>query len=168
MSFTRRTIAASVAALLGLGLAACTTTSGQDAGDSTPATSAPAPSRSSEPSASSTEDDDRDGTAIRITIGDQSLDATVWDPPTGRDLLSRLPLTMSFEDLSNAEKIGHLEQPLTMDGMPDGADPQIGDLGWYAPLGQRRPLLRRRRLLERDRPHRTHPRRPVRDQRPDQ
>jgi len=75
------------------------------------------------------------GTPILIAIGDQTLTATVWDNPTGRALLDRLPLTVRFEDLNSAEKIGHLDQGLTMDGMPKGDDPQVGDLGYYAPWG---------------------------------
>lgn len=74
-------------------------------------------------------------TPIRLIIGDQTLDAIVWDNPTGRDLLSRLPLTLSFKDYGRQEKIGRLDHELTMEGMPAGDDPEISDLGYYAPAG---------------------------------
>ena len=31
------------------------------------------------------------------------------------------------------EKTGPLPSPLSLDGQPDGADPDVGDLGYYAP-----------------------------------
>lgn len=133
-SIPRRAVAASLAAVLGLGLAACTPSSDDGTGSGATSSSAPASSGSTS-GASSSEDEDRKGTPIRITIDDQTLDATVWDTPAGQDLLDQLPLTLSFEDLGGEEKVGHLNDPLTMDGMPEGGDPQIGDLGWYEPWG---------------------------------
>ncbi|MEU6443142.1 cyclophilin-like fold protein [Streptomyces sp. NPDC047046] len=116
-------------AVLGLGLAACTQSS-----DSRPEREAPSPSSATSvpPSASA---DEQEGTPIRIRIGDQTLDATVWDNATGRALLEQLPLTLSFKDLNGEEKVGHVDHQLTMNGMPDGDDPQVGDLGYYAPWG---------------------------------
>ncbi|RAM37358.1 cyclophilin-like fold protein [Arthrobacter globiformis] len=138
----QRTAAVSIAILLSMGLAACMQPSAQGPGDSSAApSSAAAPSGSSSAagssstSGSSSADDDREGTHIRIRIGNQTLDATVWDTPAGRDLLTQLPRTLSFRDLNGEEKVGHLEQSLTMNGMPQGDDPRVGDLGWYAPWG---------------------------------
>jgi hypothetical protein len=31
------------------------------------------------------------------------------------------------------EKTGPLPAPLSLDGQPDGADPDVGDVGYYAP-----------------------------------
>lgn len=42
-------------------------------------------------------------------------------------------MTLTFEDLNGVEKIAPLDDPLTMDQMPEGDDPEIGDLGYYAP-----------------------------------
>lgn len=139
-TLARRLTSFSAVLFLGASLAACSPASDQGSGDATrsPSTNPSATSTSSASTgaaSSAPADDDRAGTPIRITIGDQTLDATVWDTPAGRDLLSQLPVTLHFEDLNNAEKIGHLEHPLTMDGMPKGDDPQVGDLGWYAPWG---------------------------------
>lgn len=74
-------------------------------------------------------------TPIRITFGDNVVHAEVWDNPTGRSLVALLPLTVRFSDLNGVEKVGRLDDPLTMSGMPSGDDPQPNDLGWYAPSG---------------------------------
>lgn len=93
------------------------------AGSSASGSAAPAPAGSGE------------GTPIRVVIDGQVLAGRLWDNSAARDLISRLPLTVSFSDLSNQEKIGHLDRPLSTDGMPEGDDPVPGDIGWYAPWG---------------------------------
>lgn len=72
-------------------------------------------------------------TSIRITIAGQTMTARLADNPTARDLADQLPMTLSFKDLNRLEKIATLPRPLTTDGTPDGADPQVADLGYYAP-----------------------------------
>lgn len=74
-----------------------------------------------------------EGTAIRVVVGDEVLDARLWDNAPARDLVARLPLTLSFRDLDDVEKFARLEVPLSMEGMPAGDDPDPGDIGWYAP-----------------------------------
>jgi hypothetical protein len=74
-------------------------------------------------------------TAIRITVGDQTFTAQLADNPTARDLVDQLPLTLRFRDFNGVEKIAKLPRPLTMDGVPAGADPEINDIGYYAPSG---------------------------------
>lgn len=131
-----RTASAAITVLLSLALAACSQSPDAPGDDSTaPSPASATPSVAASSSAPSSQDDDREGTPIRITIGDQTLDATVWDNPAGRALVEQLPLTLSFNDLNGEEKIGHLDHPLPMAGMPPGDDPQVGDLGWYAPWG---------------------------------
>jgi hypothetical protein len=70
---------------------------------------------------------------IQITVGDQHLQATIFDSPAGRDLIAQLPLTIDMVDHGSVEKTGPLPAPLSRDGQPDGADPDVGDLGYYAP-----------------------------------
>ena len=36
-------------------------------------------------------------------------------------------------DHGGVEKTGPLPSPLSLDGQPEGADPDVGDLGYYAP-----------------------------------
>ena len=70
---------------------------------------------------------------VRITVAEQTLTAQLTDNPTARDLLDQLPLTLTFRDFNRVEKIAELPRPLTMDGVPAGDDPEINDIGYYAP-----------------------------------
>jgi hypothetical protein len=74
-------------------------------------------------------------TDIRITVNDQTFPAQLADNPTGRDLIEQLPLTLRFRDFNRVEKIANLPRPLTMEGVPAGDDPEINDIGYYAPSG---------------------------------
>jgi hypothetical protein len=69
-------------------------------------------------------------TPIRVVIGDTIVHGELWDNPTARSLIAQLPATLHVSDLNSEEKIGHLERPLSMEGM---SAPQ--DIGWYAPWG---------------------------------
>jgi hypothetical protein len=70
---------------------------------------------------------------IRITIGDHRFTATLDDSAAGRDLVAQLPVTIDMVDHGGVEKTGPLPAPLSLDGQPEGADPDIGDVGYYAP-----------------------------------
>lgn len=92
----------------------------------------PTESGTSSPTASSgTNQEDR--MKIQITIGDQRFQATLSDSAAGRDLIAQLPLTIEMADHGSVEKTGALPSPLSLDGQPDGADPDVGDVGYYAP-----------------------------------
>jgi hypothetical protein len=78
-------------------------------------------------------DDPEETMQIRITIGDQRLTATLEDSAAADDLLAQLPVTIDMTDHGGVEKTGPLPSPLSLDGQPDGADPDVGDLGYYAP-----------------------------------
>ncbi len=87
-------------------------------------TAAPAPD---EPAAGST--------AIRVRIAETVLTARLRDVPASRDLIARLPLTLTFRDFNGVEKISRLPRELSMDGVPTGDDPAPRDIGYYAPSG---------------------------------
>jgi hypothetical protein len=74
-------------------------------------------------------------TDIRISVSDQTFTAQLADNPTARDLVDQLPLTLQFRDFNRVEKIAELPRPLTMEGVPAGDDPEINDIGYYAPSG---------------------------------
>ena len=76
-----------------------------------------------------------DGTAIRITVGDHVATGVLRDNATSRSLVAQLPISLSFSDLNQVEKIGRLPQRLSLDGMPEGDDPKPNDIGYYAPSG---------------------------------
>ena len=69
---------------------------------------------------------------VTITIGEQRFHATLSDS-AARDLLAQLPVTVDMTDHGGVEKTGALPSPLSLDGQPNGADPDVGDLGYYAP-----------------------------------
>jgi hypothetical protein len=70
---------------------------------------------------------------IEIAIGDEVFTATLDDSAAGRDLVAQLPVTLEMRDHGSVEKTGALPAPLSLDGQPAGADPDVGDLGYYAP-----------------------------------
>ena len=71
---------------------------------------------------------------ITIAIADTVITAQLADNPTARDLAAQLPLTLTFKDFNQVEKIAKLPRPLSLDGAP-GSDPDIRDIGYYAPSG---------------------------------
>jgi hypothetical protein len=76
-----------------------------------------------------------DETAFRIVVGDTVLTGHLFDNAAARDLASQLPLTVTFRDLNAVEKTAPLPRKLIVDDMPAGDDPQVGDLGYWAPDG---------------------------------
>jgi hypothetical protein len=70
---------------------------------------------------------------IDITIGGQRFTAILDDSAAADDLLAQLPVTIEMTDHGGVEKTGRLPSPLSLDGQPEGTDPDVGDLGYYAP-----------------------------------
>lgn len=70
---------------------------------------------------------------VQITIGDQTFRASLDDSAAARDLLAQLPVTLDMTDHGGVEKTGPLPSPLSMQGQPEGGDPEVGALGYYAP-----------------------------------
>jgi hypothetical protein len=71
--------------------------------------------------------------AIKITIAATVIPARLADNATARDLAAQLPLTLTFKDFNQVEKIATLPRSLSMDGVPAGDNPEIRDIGYYAP-----------------------------------
>lgn len=72
---------------------------------------------------------------IRLKVGDQEIYATLLDNPTADSLKAMLPVTMTFEDFNNTEKIAYPKTPFTLEGTKKGAAPAEGDILVYAPWG---------------------------------
>jgi hypothetical protein len=70
---------------------------------------------------------------MQITIGGQRFGACLSDSAAARDLVAQLPVTIDMVDHGQLEKTGPLPSPLSLQGQPKGADPEVGDLGYYAP-----------------------------------
>lgn len=91
--------------------------------------------RSTTETAQDTAGGDEMGTArVRFSTGDAEIVVRVADNPTSRDFVSRLPLTLTFEEFSGREKISYLPERLTTDGSP-GSAPRNGDLIYFVPWG---------------------------------
>jgi hypothetical protein len=118
-------------------LSATIATVGAGCGDAEPSNATTRPASSTNPTTPTrnTRNDtpQEDGMKIQITIGEQRFDATLTESAAARDLLAQLPVTVDMVDHGQVEKTGRLPSPLSLDGQPEGADPEVGDLGYYAP-----------------------------------
>lgn len=74
-------------------------------------------------------------TKIRMTIDGTEITATLDDNATSRDFVSLLPMTLTLGDYSKTEKVSDLPRRLSTEGAPEGIDPSIGDITYYAPWG---------------------------------
>ena len=72
---------------------------------------------------------------IRLTFDGKAVAATLLDNKTSRDFFSLLPMTLTLEDYNATEKIGYPPRKLSTAGAPDGVDPSVGDIAYYAPWG---------------------------------
>jgi hypothetical protein len=72
---------------------------------------------------------------IRLTVNGKALTATLIDNATASDFLALLPMTLTLEDYAQTEKITYLPRKLSTAGAPEGSDPSVGDITYYAPWG---------------------------------
>lgn len=109
----------------------------------TPETEAPAapspPSSSAAPSStapsstpSATTETSGQGTAVTITAGGSTFNATINDSQVSRDFLATLPTTLTWDRNAGIEYITELDAPLTETG-PFYTDVEAGDIVYYNP-----------------------------------
>lgn len=73
---------------------------------------------------------------IKLTAnGNQEMYVNLDNNQASNDFLEMLPLTLTFEDYNNTEKIATLPYSLGVEGLPSGYTPEIGDFSYYAPWG---------------------------------
>lgn len=72
---------------------------------------------------------------IRLVVDGKTIHATLLDTPTSQDFHSLLPMTITLEDYALTEKIAYMPRKLSRAGAPDGVDPTVGDIAYYAPWG---------------------------------
>lgn len=70
---------------------------------------------------------------LNIVIGHQILTAALYDNPTARDFVSRLPLTVDLSDYGGAEKVFTPSPGLATGGSPSGLSPKAGDIAMFVP-----------------------------------
>ena len=125
-----------LALLATISLSACG--SGDGTGDraaGAPGAGDPAPPQGSSPASGDQDTNPPEGTPIRIAFGDTELTARLRDNATARDMAAQLPLTLTFGDLNDVEKLAPLPRKLSLEGAPEGDDPAVGDIGYYSPSG---------------------------------
>ncbi len=76
-----------------------------------------------------------DESKIRLLWEDKEIIFVMENNKTTADFLSRLPMTVVFEDYNNAEKIAYLDNELIKDEEAAGCEPEPGTLALYAPWG---------------------------------
>ncbi len=72
---------------------------------------------------------------IRVIISGQIINASLKDSAATRGFLAQLPLDLELKDYSGTEKIAYLPRKLDTSDAPDGIDPVVGDVTYYAPWG---------------------------------
>ncbi|MDV7133072.1 cyclophilin-like fold protein [Williamsia muralis] len=129
----RRATAVAFAILFAVALAACA--AGPDYEQPTPSSS-----MTISGDRTTTTTGTADGTAgngqsarIDIRVGARTVIGTLNDSPASRDLLDQLPLTLDMSDHGSVEKTGPLPAELSTANFPSRADPNPGDIGYYAP-----------------------------------
>ncbi|MFH8655211.1 cyclophilin-like fold protein [Streptomyces afghaniensis] len=124
------------AAALLLVMTACTDDPPPSSAASSSASSEPASPQASTAPAATAPTGRTTAMNIRLTLDGHRIAATLNDSPTARDFAAQLPLTLSLSDLNQAEKVADLPRKLSTSGAPEGADPEVGDLAYYAPWNQ--------------------------------
>ena len=72
---------------------------------------------------------------IKLTVNENEIFVRLDDNVASREFLEMLPLTLTFEDFNNTEKIATLPSELSTEGLPFGYTPEVGDFSYYAPWG---------------------------------
>lgn len=72
---------------------------------------------------------------IKLTFGDNTMTATLYDNPSARDFASMLPLDLTIKDFGSNEKIAHLPRRLTTQGSGPFSNERPYDLCYYIPWG---------------------------------
>lgn len=131
----RRLVA--LAAILLVSLSGCTT-SQEDAQTPAQSTTPTQPDTSPQSTTATPNgpagEDQVNVTRLRFSTGDAEIVVRVADNPTSRDFVSKLPLSLTFEEFAGREKISYLPEELTTEGSP-GAAARNGDLIYYVPWG---------------------------------
>jgi hypothetical protein len=72
---------------------------------------------------------------VSIIANGRELFAELENSAAARDFVELLPIQLLLQDHHGTEKIADLPSRLSTADAPDGIDPAIGDLAYYAPWG---------------------------------
>jgi hypothetical protein len=70
---------------------------------------------------------------LRLTLNGEELAGELYDNPVAEDLAARLPVRITLADFNGVEKVGRLDRPLRVSGVPSSDAPSPGEIGYYAP-----------------------------------
>ncbi|MDQ0897519.1 cyclophilin-like fold protein [Paenibacillus sp. V4I7] len=70
---------------------------------------------------------------VKLIFDNEEFIVKMYDNPTSRDFLTRLPLTLIFKEFGGFEKLSILDKELSTENAPSGSVPEVGDFGYYAP-----------------------------------
>ncbi len=72
---------------------------------------------------------------VRIILGEATLYGRLNDTPAARGFAAMLPLDLTLTDFHGTEKVADLPSGLPTDQAPDGFDPEVGAITYFAPWG---------------------------------
>lgn len=71
---------------------------------------------------------------VAIHVGGKVFTVDLYDNPTARDMINRLPFTLTVNKYPGYdEKMIRLPKGLSMEGAPHGDEPEIPEVGYYEP-----------------------------------
>lgn len=71
---------------------------------------------------------------IKLTFNNHQAIAILVETPTTQNLLKQLPITITFDNYADTEKIAYLPNKLSITS-PKGHSPKTGDIAYYIPWG---------------------------------
>ncbi len=81
------------------------------------------------------ENNNMDNIAVEIIIGNDKIDAVVYNNNAGKSFLELLPLTLNMTHYNNTEKIGKIGNKINISGLKKSFDPDVSDIAYYEPFG---------------------------------
>lgn len=72
---------------------------------------------------------------MKLVFDDKEILIKLEDNIFTRELIKDLPITLSFDDYSRAEKIAYMNKKYRINGKSDLCCPEKGDLMFYVPWG---------------------------------
>ncbi len=75
----------------------------------------------------------KEKTKVKLSFENGSAVMSMENNTAAKDFISKLPLTLKFEDFNNIEKICRLPEKINTDEIKTGVDPNVGDVTLYIP-----------------------------------
>lgn len=72
---------------------------------------------------------------IGLKVAGRYYEVELAQHDAARDFASRLPMTLTFEDFGDTERIAYLTSPLRLGESPMETTPKTGDFAYYVPWG---------------------------------